>query len=354
MGRYSGGGMAILKVLGLIQVTLLVVLFLVVVAFIFYQDYIMRIQAQQNKKIESLLLRFNNTTSSERQWLKRHLEWVLSIFYDLEQNEKLNVHETCGLILENLFLDSLSKNVYAKDWHLRHFAALILQLKTKYLPETEKDSESLQVLLMDDTPLVVINAAIAVCYQPTQTLIDTLINSFAQERRSQYDLLRLILKYGSLQIIPFIVHRLNHEANVQIKSLCYRMLTDLPKVELEVPSLKQDILGENIDLSLAAIAYIAYSEYQGYEKLLLNSLTHKVWQVRVRAAKFIGRTHKAKLAKYLEPLLIDKVWWVRFRAAEALIDLGEPGMEILSRQTDPYAKEMAMQQIRLLQQRMGK
>lgn len=362
MGWNIGGSMALLnmhvidlfKVLGILQVSLFILLFLVILAFTFYQDIMTKIKLKEQNQIQEDLLQFKNLSASKQRFLKRRTERVFKVFYDLEQSEAITAHEDCVLILKTLFLPVLANYVHAKQWYKRHLAAMILQLKNKYMPETEIDGEYLKKLLQDDTPLVIINAAMAVCYQPTLLLVNMLIDNFAAERRSQYELLRLILKDAALQIAPIVVERLNSETEPQVKSLCYRILTDLPKLELHVPSLKEDITSENLDVCLAAIAYIAYSEHRDYKGLLVKSLSHPAWQVRARAAKLIGRIHDPQLATALEPILSDKLWWVRFRAAEALLQLGDPGMSILTRQTDPYAKEIASQQIKLQQLRTGK
>jgi HEAT repeat protein len=50
-------------------------------------------------------------------------------------------------------------------------------------------------------------------------------------------------------------------------------------------------------------------------------LAHADWQVRVQAARALGRVGERADAERLVQLLGDREWWVRYRAAEALLEL---------------------------------
>lgn len=71
------------------------------------------------------------------------------------------------------------------------------------------------------------------------------------------------------------------------------------------------------------------------------------WRVRVQAALALGRVGDAEDRTALAALLTDSQWWVRYRAAQALLEL--PGashegmLEVLARQTDPFARDMLSQ-----------
>jgi HEAT repeat protein len=76
-------------------------------------------------------------------------------------------------------------------------------------------------------------------------------------------------------------------------------------------------------------------------------LAHHDWQVRVQAARALGRIGERADAQQLLALLADPQWWVRYRAAQALVDL-----PALSRQdcksmcaalTDRFAADMLAQ-----------
>jgi HEAT repeat protein len=50
-------------------------------------------------------------------------------------------------------------------------------------------------------------------------------------------------------------------------------------------------------------------------------LAHEDWQVRVQAAKALGRIGDRGDTERLVALLADREWWVRYRAAQALVEL---------------------------------
>jgi hypothetical protein len=50
-------------------------------------------------------------------------------------------------------------------------------------------------------------------------------------------------------------------------------------------------------------------------------LAHADWQVRVQAAKALGRIGERGDAARLVALLGDAEWWVRYRAAQSLVEL---------------------------------
>ncbi len=222
---------------------------------------------------------------------------------------------------------------------------------------SSEDEAYLMDLLADLITIVNINACIAIFYSPTQKTIDYLIDSISQKRRSQYEILKTIVKESAFKVIPLIQNRLSHEKNLYIRAFCYRMLRQLPKVEMSLSSLEQDLTSSEVDLKLAAISYISYLEQPNYKTYLLDGLNSSDWEVRARCAKIVGYTGDAELAKALEPYLNDEIWWVRYRTAEALMRLGDVGQQILKSKKiefDKFAYEISQQQLKSFQFNQGK
>ncbi|MFC0254007.1 HEAT repeat domain-containing protein [Massilia consociata] len=73
-------------------------------------------------------------------------------------------------------------------------------------------------------------------------------------------------------------------------------------------------------------------------------LAHEDWQVRVQAARALGRVGERGDAALLTGLLGDREWWVRYRAAQALRDLpllGRADIEaVRASLTDRFALDM--------------
>jgi HEAT repeat protein len=76
-------------------------------------------------------------------------------------------------------------------------------------------------------------------------------------------------------------------------------------------------------------------------------LAHDDWQVRVQAARALGRVGERGDAERLVQLLGDREWWVRYRAAEALLELpalSRADLEALRASlTDRFAADMLSQ-----------
>ncbi|WP_305823034.1 HEAT repeat domain-containing protein [Massilia brevitalea] len=73
-------------------------------------------------------------------------------------------------------------------------------------------------------------------------------------------------------------------------------------------------------------------------------LAHEDWQVRVQAARALGRVGERSDAARLAALLGDAQWWVRYRAAQALLELpalSRADLEALRASlTDRFAADM--------------
>lgn len=78
---------------------------------------------------------------------------------------------------------------------------------------------------------------------------------------------------------------------------------------------------------------------------LMLALADPAWPVRAQAACALGRLRAAPAVDLLAGRVTDAEWWVRHHAAYALAALGPEGRdalcEIVARSGDPYAREMA-------------
>jgi HEAT repeat protein len=83
------------------------------------------------------------------------------------------------------------------------------------------------------------------------------------------------------------------------------------------------------------------------EVIIKRLAQHKVWYVRMQAARLLGRFGRREDYQVLEPLLSDREWWVRYRAAQAITGLPFLGPNALrklcDRQKDRFAQDMLRQ-----------
>lgn len=78
---------------------------------------------------------------------------------------------------------------------------------------------------------------------------------------------------------------------------------------------------------------------------LAMALTDESWPVRAMAAQALGRLSATPAIEALALCVSDRSWWVRHHAAYALAQAGDEGRdalcELAARSDDPYAREMA-------------
>ncbi len=80
---------------------------------------------------------------------------------------------------------------------------------------------------------------------------------------------------------------------------------------------------------------------------LAMALTDEHWPVRAMAAQALGRLSATPAVEALAGCVGDRSWWVRHHAAYALAVIGPEGFdalcELAARSEDPYAREMAIE-----------
>ncbi len=341
----------IFKYLSLIQIGLFIVLFFITLGTKIYQQHQEKLFHKKYHYIQKLMKNFEQLKPQQIDNLKKNDLISFSIFFHLQKDNYWHDNQTYIDILNTLFLPNLISYASSRSWSLRNIAATILMLKNKFT-KTCNASEvfMLEMLLNDKVALVQTNAALAVFYNPSTRLMNKVIDVFSISERSQHELLMSMMKECAYNGSQFLVYRLDTETSNDIRSFCYRMLTDLPVLDLEINKLSCDLESDSLDLKISALAYVAHINYKGYEDILVNNLSDKHWQIRARCAKLIGQTKNPKLAVFLEPILEDPVWWVRFRSASALTFLGEDGLNILKAKRlslDQFAADISSAQMEL-------
>jgi HEAT repeat protein len=90
------------------------------------------------------------------------------------------------------------------------------------------------------------------------------------------------------------------------------------RVELPAEALATALANESVAVLTAALRIVNTPLLSAPVRALLQ---HEDWQVRVQAAKALGRIGGRADTERLVALLADREWWVRYRAAQALVEL---------------------------------
>ena len=115
-------------------------------------------------------------------------------------------------------------------------------------------------------------------------------------------------------------------------------------VTLPAGVLKAALSSASMPVVIAGLRGVRTPETLAEVRMLL---AHEDWQVRVQAARALGRVGERGDAERLVTLLGDREWWVRYRAAEALLELpalSRADLEALrAGLTDRFAADMLSQ-----------
>ena len=116
------------------------------------------------------------------------------------------------------------------------------------------------------------------------------------------------------------------------------------RVTLPAGVLRTALASSAVPVVIAALRSVLTPETIDQVRALLS---HEEWQVRVQAARALGRVGERADADRLAVLLGDREWWVRYRAAEALRELPalrRADLEALQASLpDPFAADMLAQ-----------
>lgn len=110
-------------------------------------------------------------------------------------------------------------------------------------------------------------------------------------------------------------------------------------------AVERRLRSDQLDLRVAAARALGRLEAVESGTMLLAALKDEAWQVRAHAARALGQVQAPIAIPALAKLLTDRAWWVRRHAAYALVELGEDGQRALrdvsEASPDPYARDMA-------------
>lgn len=114
-----------------------------------------------------------------------------------------------------------------------------------------------------------------------------------------------------------------------------------------VHAFERALADENAEVRVAAARAIGRLQLDGCSAALMAALRDDAWPVRAQAAWALGRTRSEIAVRPLASRVEDRAWWVRRHAAYALWELGEEGRralrEIAYGSQDRYAREMALE-----------
>ncbi len=334
----------IIKLLASVQLALVIILLLIAYSLHIYIPFI---KQRENKKANLLQQRIQQTLhSTQPVSLKnfsqfRHQQVILLQLinqFDVEHHEPrwLSLRQ---LLIEQMILPKAVHFAYSKEWTKRYLACQSFQLALT--PQHEK---IILQLIHDPVLIIAIHAALIAVSYDSQLLLDTVIDTFANNRHIQQSLYAQLMLKTHPRFVDLVHHRLTHETDPYVKAFCYRMLSSPRFKTQSIEMAFVDARGAQLELRIAAMLYLHAHNMPRIEQLFIEFLTDERWEVRAKAAKLLGKNKNIAAAPAIAGCLGDEIWWVRVSAAEALGKLGEKGLALLAQQTaenDPFAHDKA-------------
>jgi HEAT repeat protein len=111
------------------------------------------------------------------------------------------------------------------------------------------------------------------------------------------------------------------------------------------PALERRLDAPDAEIRVAAARALGRIKAVDCAGSLIRTLHDPIWQVRAQAARTLGTIGATEAVEPLCDCLTDSSWWVRRHAAYALAALGDRGREfllgIIAISPDPYARDIA-------------
>lgn len=210
------------------------------------------------------------------------------------------------------------------------------------LKSENQDEKIIETLLDDKIPIVELYAVLAAIKFGNPDSINLVINKMANLRRFNKAIHRNLFLNINPQNIHTIAQRLANEKDAYIRSVCYNLLILFAyKGNIDT---SEDVNSSQVDLKIAAIKYLTFSDPEKAAFVASNLLNDASWQVRVIAIQTLLKLNSSNSINQIGPLLKDHSWGVRYNAAQALLQLGPQGREVLLAQNieeDAFAYEIA-------------
>lgn len=322
------------------------VFFIVLIAFVYkfyYSSKAKRLKLISNQVRDY----FDNIIRSQSSFSEgsfnsdwRKLEVLLPIILEYNSKETSPAWQAAQKEFVNSILLPLAREAATdRYWVNRMLAAQSFQFDTQL-----QDTKYILKLLDDKIPLIHLHAAMAAIIDGNKDGIFHLIEIMAKYNHYSHSIY-LQLFHEDIKYIPdFVTEFLVESKDPQIRWVCYEILIKYPPIK-DLGYIEEDIKSENQELQINAIKYYKYALGEKAVPKLLELLETQKWGARVICLHSLGSLKALSALPEIEKCLHDHVWWVRTAAAQALKQMGEPGLAILNAQsveTDRYAYDAAM------------
>jgi hypothetical protein len=269
----------------------------------------------------------NLLTDRKAKVLRKRIAWVLLMI-----KEDPAIVETAPLfydrIVKTVLLPSGRKLIQKRDYIKKYYGLECFYYNIE-TPWDQQDESYLLKAIDHPVLLVSLNAARVIFKHGSVKLLEEVIVHLAQWQWFQQDALASMVLEDRPMLAEALFQCLE-DKDFHVRTFCYRLLLLLPFKPRVIKKIGEDLYCNVLDLRLVALDYLTKAK----DNIWLRDFMHDAdWMVRAKAAYGLGVLQDGGAIELLTEALSDPEWWVRTRSAEALLCLGEKGIEVLQQKS---------------------
>lgn len=257
----------------------------------------------------------------------RRLDILLPIIRTLDKEVDNDKWANIRIVyLQSIILPLAKTGAVSNDWELRCLAA-----ESFALYSTESEESYIIKLVTDEVALIRYSALAAAILLGSEAAINLIIMQMIEETWMTQSIYLSKFDKASVSTRIYVENCLKNSSNLKIRAACYHILVKYPPHKAGW-DLNPDIYSKSMNVKIAALKFISYTDRDAAIPKLLDMLEDTQWQVRTVAIHCLSNLKVDEAMTQISFSLKDTNKWVGLAAAEALYDFGEKGVQILESQ----------------------
>ena len=330
-------------ILFIIISVLTLILIIIKFSYIFWQNYILKVNSWMKPIFEEYIKNPNNTGILPFYYLLfpnssiLHKYIVFRSFSETGKNFELTAEAYNALKFHKVDLRNLNSIFW---WKRAEAARCLGQMRYK------KAKPFLIEKLNDPVVEVRLIAAWSLGrIGDTDTILPSMEALVNASRLAGMRLSSTVFEIGE-KAIPVLSETLHH-SDPAVRLLALHLLGEMRAVE-SIPVIKnKTVIDEDKEVRIAAYKSLGTISHPSSLSILIEGLKDVLWEVRAQSARGLGIIGSDEVIEPLVSALEDQKWWVRRNAGEALFKLGIKGKaslkQVLEKSCSEHARDMALQ-----------
>lgn len=316
--------------IAVLEFCLVILLILLIVTITIKRYFIARSEKYITNKIEYQLLKImRNTQKYDASQFPARLKSVKNILQVITKFDKEKEHSKWfnirGDFLRQTVLPLAREDLRRSNPVTDLYASAVFVLDAE-----DKDQQILSTIKYESNPLAYLNCCLSGIKFGFKDQIEGMLGLLAQTSwiyQTAFSYLFHGAPYKTQMIIKDV---LENTSNTKLKAICYDVLTELPKTNVNV-DVEKDIQSTELMVKIAAIRFIAYNDPIRAVPILIDLLDDPHFEVKLVSIHRIYMLNAIEAIPKLMTCLNDENSLVRVSAAKAIIHLDKEGIQIVQK-----------------------